>query len=127
MSHKKTMVVLTITAFLSLITSVVSAHHMAPDDLEDFITDQLIVADSPHLLSSDDDPTLLDIMVEGMDDVDYVIVTDGLSANEVTTALEDILERLAREDDVCDVKYIIEYDATTQTFTLTVYIDYCSE
>ena len=114
-------------AFLSLTASVVSAHHMAPDDMEDFITEQLLTTDTPHLLSSDDDPSLLDIKVDEVDDVDYVIVTEGLTANEVTTALEDILEKLARADDVCDVEYVIDYDVTTQTFTLIIYIDYCSE
>ena len=127
MTYKKNLVVLTIVAFLSLVTSVVSAHHMAPDDMEDYITDQLITADSPHLLSSDDDPSLLEVKIDGFDDIDYVIVTEGLSANEVTTALEDILEKLARADDVCDVEYVIDYDTTTQTFTLIIYIDYCSQ
>ena len=67
------------------------------------------------------------IIVEGMDDIDYVVTVDGLTANEVTDALEDILKTLARADDVCDVQYTIEYDTVTQTFTLTVYVDYCSQ
>ena len=103
------------------------AHHMAPSDMQEFITDQLEAVDSPHLLSSDDDPALLDVMVDGIEDLDYVVISDGLSANEVTTALEVILEQLSMENDICDVKYVIDYDAASQTFTLTVYVDFCTE
>jgi hypothetical protein len=103
------------------------AHHNAPEELQDFITEQLIDADSPHLLTSDDDPSLLDTEVVGMEDLDYVVVTDGLSADETTDALEEILEQLATENDVCDVNYQIDYDTDLQTFSLTVNIDFCSQ
>ena len=103
------------------------AHHMAPDEMQDFITEQLIEVDSAHLLSSDDDPSLLDMAVDGIEDLDYVVVSEGLSADEVTSTLESILEQLSRENEVCDVKYVIEYDAESQTFTLTVYVDFCSQ
>jgi hypothetical protein len=102
------------------------AHHMAPEEMQDFITDQLIAVDSPHLLSSDEDPSLLDVMVDGIEDLDYVVVSDGLSASEVTNAYEIILEQLAVEDDICGVKYVSDYDLVTETFTLTVYADFCT-
>jgi hypothetical protein len=127
MSYKKTLVVLTITAFLSLVTSLVSAQRMAPDDIEDFITDQLQTTNTSDLLSSDEDPSLLDIEIEEVENVDYVVVAEGLSANEVTTVLQDILERLTHADDVCDVEYVIDYDSANQAFTLIIYIDYCSQ
>lgn len=127
MFFRSTLVSLIITALVTFIPAVVSAHHMAPEDIQDFITDQLIEVDSPHLLSSDDDPSLLDAMVDGMEDVDYVVVVENLTANEVTDVLEDILEQLARENDVCDVNYVIDYDMVTQTFTLTINVDYCTQ
>lgn len=124
----RSFVVASLTAmFLAFTPITVLAHHMAPDEMQDFITDQLIEVDSPHLLSSDDDPSLLDEMVDGIEDLDYVVVAEGLSADEVTSTLEDILEQLAREAEVCDIKYVIDYDAESQTFTLTVYVDFCSQ
>lgn len=116
-----------ISILFALAPATLLAHHMAPEEIQDFIAEQLIEVDSPHLLSSDDDPSLLDIMSDGIDDIDYVAVIEDLSANEVTEVLEDILEQLSNENEVCDVKYIIEYDTDTQTFTLTVYVDYCNE
>jgi hypothetical protein len=103
------------------------AHHNAPEELQDFITEQLIDADSPHLLTSDDDPSLLDTDVARMEDLDYVVVTDGLSADETTDALEEILEQLATENDVCDVNYLIDFDTASLTFSLTVNVDFCSQ
>jgi GTPase Era involved in 16S rRNA processing len=126
MFFRSTLVSLIITALVAFIPSVVSAHHNSPEEIQDFITDQLIEVDSPHLLSSDDDPSLLDVMVDGMEDVDYVVVIEDLTANEVTDVLEDILEQLSRENEVCDVAYVIDYDMETQTFTLTIYVDYCT-
>ena len=117
-----TLVILLAVAPLSLL-----AHHNAPDELQDFITEQLIDADSPHLLSSDDDPSLLDTEVAGMEDLDYVVVSDGLSADETTDALEEILEQLSTENDVCDVNYLVDYDPASQTFSLTVNVDFCSQ
>ena len=127
MYFRNALLSLVVISLMAFIPTIVSAHHMAPDDLQDFITDQLEQADSPHLLSSDDDPSLLGVVVEGMDDIDYVIIVEGLTANEVTDVLEDVLEKLAREDDVCDVQYVIQYDTETLSFTLIVYVDYCSQ
>ena len=112
-----------------LVLTVAFAHHMAPDEMQDFITDQLVAVDSPHLLSSDEDPSLLDTMgvVEGMDDVDYIVIAEGLDADEVITALEAILLQLATENELCDVKYVIDYVAADGTFTLTVYADFCDQ
>jgi hypothetical protein len=116
-----------IAGFFLFSPATLLAHHMAPDELQDFITDQLTDVDSPHLLSSDDDPSLSETTVEGIDDIDYVVIVENLSGNEVTEVLEDVLDQLSSEIVVCDVKYVIDYDSNTMTFTLTVYVDYCSQ
>jgi len=95
--------------------------------MQDFITDQLDAVDSNHPLSSEDDPSLLNVVVDGYEDLDFVVVSDGLSVDEVTSTLEVILEQLAVENDICGVKYVIDYDPATQTFTLTVYVDFCTQ
>lgn len=127
MFFRKFVVSSIIALFFSLTSSAVLAHHMSPDEIQDFITEQLIEVDSPHLLSSDDDPSLLGMMNIDLDDIDYVVVIENLTATEVTEILEDIIEQLAVENEVCDVAYVIEYDVSTQTFTLTIYVDFCNE
>ena len=104
---------------------VIWAHHMAPEDMQDLIEDQLIEVDSAHLLSSDDDPALLETEITTMEDVDYVVVASGLDAEDVTESVEDTLEMLDDGNQVCDDSFTIDMDADG-TYTLTVYIDFCN-
>jgi hypothetical protein len=119
---KKAALLISILGFAPLLW----AHHNAPDEMQDFIEDQLIEVDSPHLLSSDDDPSLLETDVATMDDLDYVIVASGLDDTDVTAALEDILMQLDNENELCDDAFTIDMEVDG-TYTLTVYVDFCAE
>lgn len=115
------------TALMILIlifAPVIWAHHLAPEEMQDYIEDQLIEVDSPHLLSSEDDPSLLDTDITTMEDVDYVVVSSGLDDEDVTESVDDILQMLDNGNQVCDDSFTIDMDADG-TYTLTVYVDYC--
>ena len=74
---KHTTIAFGLIAASLFITSTASAHHMAPDELSDLIEERLIEADSPHLLSSDEDPSLAG-STPGMD-ADYVMRARALA------------------------------------------------
>jgi hypothetical protein len=99
-------------------------HHNAPEDMQDFITEQLIEADSPHLYSTDDDPSLSGVVPSGMQDVDYVVIADQLAAEEVMGTVEDIVVRLDSENAVCDQSVIINLD-DDGTYSAAISVDYC--
>jgi hypothetical protein len=99
-------------------------HHYAPDEMQDFIEDQLMLVDSPHLLSSEDDPSLLDETVASVDDLDYVVVSTEMEATDVVVAIDDILLELDRQNEVCDYSSTIDFDED-DTYTLTLYVDFC--
>ena len=110
---------------LFAVSGLISAHHMAPDEVSTFIEDQLITVDSPHLLTSDTDPSLLDALVfPSLADVDYVAVVYEISAMDVVTVVEDIINQLSKEQEVCDYAMLIEAD-DNGTYTVWVGVDYC--
>ena len=110
---------------LFAVSSLVSAHHMAPDEVSTFIEDQLVAVDSPHLLTSDTDPSLLDALVfPSLEDVDYIAVVYEISAMDVVTVVEDIINQLSKEQEVCDYAMLIEAD-DSGTYTVWVGVDYC--
>lgn len=107
-------------------TFAVSAHHLAPDEMSDFITDQLTAVDSPHLLSTEDDPSLAALYtdVSSLDDVDYVavLVTDDISS--ALAEIEDILLMLEDGNEVLDFEVIIEFDMDTGLYTIPLNVDF---
>ena len=102
------------------------AHHLAPDAMTTFIDDQLIAVDSPHLLSTEDDPSLaaLYTSVSSLDDVDYVAVIEGDDISEILAAIEEILLMLEDGNLVLDFEVIIEFDMDTGLYTVTLYVDF---
>ena len=108
---------------LFAVSGLVSAHHMAPDEVSTFIEDQLVAVDSPHLLTSDTDPSLLTLF-PSLADVDYVAVVYEVSIVDVMKVVEEILDQLAKENEVCDYAMLIDAD-DTGTYTVTVGVDYC--
>jgi len=102
------------------------AHHMAPDEMSDFITDQLTSVDSPHLLSTEDDPSLAALYtdVSSLEDVDYVavLVTDDIAG--ALDEIEDILLMLEDGNNVLDFEVLIEFDASTGLYTITLFVDF---
>ena len=100
------------------------AHHLSPEEMQDFIEDQLLLVESPHLLSSEDDPSLLDETMTSLEDLDYVVVASGLEATDVLIVLDDILLELERQNEVCDYSFTIDLEDDA-TYTLTVYVDFC--
>jgi len=126
LKHSLTVLIATIFAFSLSVPA--WAHHNSPEEIYDFITDQLTLVDSPHLLSSEDDPSLLEVYTATtLEDVDQVLVLDDLSATELQAFLDAVLEQLATENEVCGTDYDILYDMTTDTFTLIIYVDYCTQ
>jgi len=116
---------LSIIAAASMVafTSPAMSHHMAPDEVSTFIEDQLISVDSPHLLTSDEDPSLLALFPQ-MADVDYVAVVYEVDIVDVLAVVADILDQLSKENEVCDYAMIIDAD-DMGTYTVTVGVDYC--
>jgi hypothetical protein len=115
-----------ITAAFLLFSINVFAHHMAPDEMSDFITDQLVSVDSPHLLSTEDDPSLAALYtdVSSLEDVDYVavLVTDDIAA--ALDEIEEILLMLEDGNNVLDFEVLIEFDMNTGLYTLTLFVDF---
>jgi len=101
----------------------VSAHHMAPEEVSTFIEDQLVSVESPHLLTSDEDPSLLTLF-PSLADVDYVVVAEQVSIVDVMTVVEEILDQLSKENQVCDYAMLLDAD-DSGTYTVTVGVDYC--
>ena len=108
---------------LAIFSLTTHAHHMAPEEVSTFIEDQLVLVDSPHLLTSDEDPSLLTLFPQ-LADVDYVAVIYEVSLTDVMTVVEDILNQLAKENEVCDYAMILDAD-DLGTYTVTVGVDYC--
>lgn len=106
-----------------MFAGVTYAHHMAPNEMTDFITSQLEDVDSPHLLSSEDDPSLLDITIPGMDEVDYVIVVTDLTIEEALELIEDTQYLLSTDTTVEDFSWLISPEDDGE-YTLTFYINY---
>lgn len=104
----------------------VYSHHLSPDSMIDFIEDQLISVDSPHLLSTETDPSLLDLVELPSDivDVDYVAVLEGDDIAAILAEIEDILLMLEDGNDVADYTVIIEFDMDTGTYTVTLFVDF---
>lgn len=117
---KKTALLIPILIFAPLIW----AHHMAPEDMIDFIEDQLLAVDSPHLESSEDDPSLLDTAPYTMDDVDYVALGSGLEETDAVEVVEEIVPVLDDVDELCDDSFSIDMDGDN-TYTVTIYLDFC--
>lgn len=115
-----------ISCFLLFGITEVSAHHNSPEEIYDFITEQLEIVESPHLLTSETDPSLLEVYTDTtLEDVDLVIYVDGLTAEELQISLDAILEQLATENEVCGYDYDILYDMDSNLFTLIIYVDFC--
>jgi hypothetical protein len=102
-----------------------AAHHNAPDTLQDFIEDMLIAVDSPHLLTSEEDPSLLDLF-PSMTDVDYVLVATDLEATQILSTYNTILATLDAANSVCDSAMLVEQQ-DDGLYTLTIAIDYCDD
>lgn len=102
------------------------SHHLAPEDMQDFITDQLTAVDSLHLLSTEDDPSLLDLveLPSDMVDVDYVAVITDADIAAILAEVEDILLMLEDGNDVADYTVLIEFDMDTGLYTVTLYVDF---
>ena len=109
--------------FMVAITAPAMSHHMAPDEVSAFIEDQLIAVESPHLLTSDDDPSLLTLFPQ-LADVDYVAVVEQVDIVDVLAVVADILDQLSKENEVCDYAMIIDAD-DSGTYTVTVGVDFC--
>jgi hypothetical protein len=109
-----------------LFSAGVYAHHMAPDEMQDFITDQLTAVDSIHLLSTEDDPSLLDLIEipSDMVDVDYLVVAEGDDISDLLDAIENILLVLQTDNEIVDYTVVIEFDMDTGTYTVTLYVDF---
>ena len=106
-------------------TSTIWAHHPAPEEVTEFIEEQLIAVDSLHLLSDEDDPSSVsDIVSLDMEDVDVVATSAPLDDQEVTDAVDSILNELDQANTVCDVSYLITLDADGY-YVVTVNVDYC--
>ena len=104
-----------------------AAHHNAPDALQDFIEDMLIAVDSPHLLTSETDPSLLDLtLFPSMTDVDYVLVAEDLEASQILATYNSILAALDAANSVCDSAMLVEQQ-DDGLYTLTVAVDYCDD
>ena len=103
------------------------AHHNAPDALQDFIEDVLVAVDSPHLLTSEEDPSLLDLtLFPSMTDVDYVLIAPDLQASQILSTYNTILATLDAANTVCDSAMLVEQQ-DDGLYTLTVAIDYCED
>jgi hypothetical protein len=104
-----------------------AAHHNAPDALQDFIEDMLVAVDSPHLLTSETDPSLLDLtLFPSMADVDYVLVAEDLEASQILATYNAILAALDAANSVCDSAMLVEQQ-DDGLYTLTIAIDYCDD
>lgn len=115
-----------VASFLLLASTSVFAHHNSPEEIYDFITEQLEIVESPHLQTSDTDPSLLEVYTDTiLEDVDLVVYVDGLTAEELQVSLDAILEQLATENEVCGYDYDILYDMDSNLFTLIIYVDFC--
>ena len=112
-----------------LVSGYAFAHHNAPEDLQDAITDILLSVDSPHATTSDEDPSLLDttqdtLTLLGLTDVDYIAVIPDVSLVEVQALVDQILQEVSINNSVCDSAFTITME-DDGTYTLTVYVDYC--
>lgn len=112
--------------FFSFFSFSATAHHMSPDNMVEFIEDQLISVDSPHLLSSETDPALLDTveLPSDMTDVDYLAVLQGDDIADILAEVEDIVLMLEDGNDVVDYTVVIEFDMDTGLYTVTLYVDF---
>lgn len=115
-----------IIALLAAVSFSVSAHHLSPTDMIDFIEDQLISVDSPHLLSTEDDPSLVAVYggSSSLEDVDYVAVIIDSDISAILAEIEDILLMLEDGNDVEDFEVLIEFDMDTGLYTVTLYVDF---
>ena len=86
---KKIVTGFTVSLFMLLGVCTSYAHHLAPEEMADFISDQLVSVESPHLLSTEDDPSLaaLYTSVSSLDDVDYVAVIEGDDISALLAAI----------------------------------------
>jgi hypothetical protein len=100
------------------------AHHNSPEEVYDFITEQLVAVDSPHLLTSEEDPSLLTLF-PAMEDVDYVFVLYEVDLVDVIGLVTSILDTLGTENEVCDYAMILDAD-DLGTYTVTVGVDFCA-
>lgn len=122
--------VLSFLVSMMFVVGVAVAHHNAPEDLQDAITDILLSVDSPHATTSEDDPSLLDgitvdtLVFLGLEDVDYIAVIPDISLVEVQALVDQILQDAAINNSVCDSAFTITME-DDGTYTLTVYVDYC--
>jgi hypothetical protein len=97
---------------------------MAPDEMKDFIEEQLLEVDAPHLDSDDDDPTLLDTAPASMDDADYVALGYGLEDTDAVEVVEEILLVLDNVNELCDIAFSLDKDADS-SYAVSIYLDFC--
>ena len=104
----------------------VYGHHMAPEDMQDQIEETLLDVGSPHLLSDDTDPSLVDLVdiPTGMTEVDYVATIEGDNISELLDAVDEILQMLEDGNDVADFEVAITFDPDTGIYTVTLYVDF---
>jgi len=115
---------------LSFLAMPVWSHHNSPEDMIDTITETLLLVDSPHATTSEDDPSLLDavtidlLTTLGMVDIDEIVIVPDISITEVLTVVEETLAAAAINNSVCDSAWMIAMQ-DDGLYTVSIYIDYC--
>jgi hypothetical protein len=110
--------------FAFAMSAPVLAHHNSPEEIYDFISEQLVETDSPHLTTSEEDPSLLTLF-PSMEDVDDVFILYEVDLVDVIDLVTSVLDALGAENEVCDYAMVIEAD-DRGTYTVTVGIDFCA-